>query len=387
MKLNKTFGRVATTLVAAAMLASLAAPVYATGEFGEIGKELSSITIEKQLVLPDEVDTPSQVFNFEIKSATVATEGADLTIDENVTRELYSGVGASANVTKGSVNINTGTRSQEADGNGNDTITADVTLTLPNSGFQKAGIYKYTIDETNDFTNTDYIDKTGSLDLYLIVERENGDSEVNSNDSFIVTGAFVYPANTAVSATSSSSKTETWVNYYKLDENQQSKVNALSFTKSIKGAMGNLSDTFTFEVAVTGVADGTTFKYVHSDNSSVEQEVKAADGKLTFAGVGNGDTITVKGLDMGESYVITEQDSGKGYVVTTDDNDEDNNKNDKSATLTVSENEETVVNTVFTNTRVAVSPTGLAMDIAPYALLVVVAAAGCFVFLRKRSED
>ena len=41
----------------------------------------------------------------------------------------------------------------------------------------------------------------------------------------------------------------------------------------------------------------------------------------------------------------------------------------------------------YTNTREAVSPTGLIMDIAPYALLVVVAAAGCFVFLRKRRED
>ena len=48
----------------------------------------------------------------------------------------------------------------------------------------------------------------------------------------------------------------------------------------------------------------------------------------------------------------------------------------------------TGVNSVtVTNDRDAVSPTGLIMDIAPYVLLVVVAAAGCFVFLRKRRED
>ena len=38
----------------------------------------------------------------------------------------------------------------------------------------------------------------------------------------------------------------------------------------------------------------------------------------------------------------------------------------------------------ITNTKNAVSPTGIMMDIAPYAVLVVIAAAGCFIFLRKR---
>ena len=42
---------------------------------------------------------------------------------------------------------------------------------------------------------------------------------------------------------------------------------------------------------------------------------------------------------------------------------------------------------LFTNDRDAVSPTGIVMNVAPYALLVVIAAAGCFVFLRKRDED
>ena len=45
------------------------------------------------------------------------------------------------------------------------------------------------------------------------------------------------------------------------------------------------------------------------------------------------------------------------------------------------------INMTFINTRDAVSPTGIVMNVAPYALLVVVAAAGCFVFMRKRRED
>ena len=41
----------------------------------------------------------------------------------------------------------------------------------------------------------------------------------------------------------------------------------------------------------------------------------------------------------------------------------------------------------FNNNKESVTPTGIVMNVAPYVLLVVVAAAGCFVFLRKRRED
>ena len=60
--------------------------------------------------------------------------------------------------------------------------------------------------------------------------------------------------------------------------------------------------------------------------------------------------------------------------------------NNKNKTVVKFDKEKTN-DVAYTNTRNAVSPTGLAMNVAPYALLVVVAAAGCFVFLRKRRED
>ena len=62
----------------------------------------------------------------------------------------------------------------------------------------------------------------------------------------------------------------------------------------------------------------------------------------------------------------------------------DNTLNDGSVSGSVNGQD---VNVTITNYMQTVAPTGLAMDIAPYALLIVVAAAGCFVFLRKRNED
>lgn len=70
MKLNKTFGRIATTLVATAMLASLAAPVYAE-ETGVLTPSEGKITIKKELVMPKDMMTPGVTFDFEITTTSV----------------------------------------------------------------------------------------------------------------------------------------------------------------------------------------------------------------------------------------------------------------------------------------------------------------------------
>ena len=161
----------------------------------------------------------------------------------------------------------------------------------------------------------------------------------------------------------------------------------MAFTKQIAGAMGDKNDSFIFEVAVPGVADDTVYKYDRTGiaaNAETDGEVVAKDGKLTFTNVGHGETITVKGLDIGRSYVVTETNAGT-YKVSTVANDSDGNLNDNKATLEIVA--DSIVSTTFTNTRAAVSPTGLITVIAPYALLVVVPAAGRFVFLGKRRED
>ena len=97
--------------------------------------------------------------------------------------------------------------------------------------------------------------------------------------------------------------------------------------------------------------------------------------------------IHIYGVSQNDTVKVIESDSGVGYTTTYV---KPNGKKVKSTEFNAS-----IVNdfkgenfeVTFTNTRDAVSPTGLVMDIAPYALLVIVAAAGCFVFLRKRRED
>ena len=370
MKLNKTMGRVATTLVATAMLASVAV-VPAFAEEGEFNS--STITINKVLEMPADVNVPNVTFQFSIKAPTGSVsenytddKGTETT-DDDVTLAVKAGTASQENA--GTATIQS-TASTTPDG-ANKTVTVPVTLTLPNETYTDAGVYKYVIDEV-DPTLEGVTDQTQSLNLYLIVTRVDADSPIaDSGEEFQVSGAVI--------KNTSNEKTATWTNYYKLDDEGGSTVGSISVKKEIAGAMGNKGDTFEFTVGIPN--DNVEYSYYIND---VPQ-----DDKLTYTNntvsLGHNDTLKVVGLNAGAEILVTEAiPANSGYATTgiTNDNDEDLTNGN---TLTVVK--DTVTPTVFTNTRDAVSPTGIVMNVAPYALLVVVAAAGCFVFMRKRRED
>ena len=68
MNLRKNLGRVASTIVATALLASVATvPAFAAGaSTAQNANGLTSITLNKKLVLPDNVAIPNQTFTFTV---------------------------------------------------------------------------------------------------------------------------------------------------------------------------------------------------------------------------------------------------------------------------------------------------------------------------------
>ena len=396
MKLNKTMGRVATTLVATAMLASVAvvpafAETAAPAQGGVNGNNLTSIKINKLLYMPSDVVTPTQEFQFKIVNASVPGDST-IKIDDTDSRNLYSGVGADADMTTGSVDgrvtvsatTDNGHRTAAAGQTDVDVYTDQVELTLPDKeSFTKAGVYKYDIQEV-DPNDDDFTEVTSAgLDLYLIVERENPTTQVSADDSYKITGAFIYADGKNFENGTDSAKTADYVNNYKMGEDG-STVGTLEFEKTITGAMGNMGDTFDFSVTSDSglLTNGDTYKY--KKNGVEQNPIAVADGKLTFNGVGNDDIITIMGLDAG-SYTVEEADNTMGYKVSYKVDNAETATDGDSANMTVVAKE--IASAEFINTRDAVSPTGIVMNVAPYALLVVVAAAGCFVFMRKRRED
>lgn len=379
MKLNKTFGRIATTLVATAMLASLAAPVYAE-ETGVLTPSEGKITIKKELVMPKDMMTPGVTFDFEITTTSV-DEGDTIELGEDT---LLVRAGTASNLNAGSATIEEGATGTPDDAGTNKTITVNAELALPTETYSDAGVYKYQIKEK---AKEGYTDVTKALDLYLIVERTEGaDEKMNTpDDGFQVANAIVYPA-TDVSGTGTG-KVDTYTNYYKLDETGVPEVGSIKVTKKVTGAMGSMNDTFDFYI---DLPQGGDYSIINNGQTT---PVDFTGGHFSLQ---NGQSVTITGLPKNASYDITETLSD-GYAITevaAEDQEyaskvsaktDTDNATKIGATVTVDGGE--TYGVVITNNRDAVSPTGLIMDIAPYVLLVVVAAAGCFVFLRKRRED
>lgn len=373
MKLNKTFGRIATTLVATAMLASVAVVPAFAEKFGEgewadgvidttDSTALTQIVFTKELMKPATVNTPNKTFTFTLSNSTDVQTGA--TYESNgVDVNLYNGVGATDATAQAVFTASMGVGEVQS-GEAVNTVSTTVTFNVPQTGFSDTGVYKYDITENQE--SAPYYNGS-DLDLYLFVER--------IDNSYRVTGA-VLTEDGNVSA-----KTDSTTNGYMVDPddpNPTPDTNDLVITKTVNGTMGNYSEKFNFTVSLPGDSeDKYNAVYTYADDSTAN--VKLNGGPNQNIQLANDESLTIYGLVTGDSYTVTEDDyAGKGYTTTIEG----------EAVRTLTENYNSSDKDIsVVNTREAVSPTGLVMDIAPYALLVVVAAAGCFVFLRKRRED
>ena len=367
MKLNKTMGRVATTLVATAMLASVAVvPTFADEiEYGTTGTPstaLSQITLHKELDMPTNVVTSADA-TFKFTMTGVAPSSTTETIiSHGQTYDVKTGTGTveSNNVvfTKGS----------------EDGDQKDVTFALSGLSFTEPGVYKYQITETT--TPAGFTNETGTLDAYLFVEDTNG----STDGGIQIYGVVVTTPSENANKEEAETKTDTVVNSYMMDA-----TGSLTVTKNIDGTMASPNDEFTF--TVSGLTADNTYVVSGTDITDENNQIVADDeGKYQFTLKAN-ETLTIMGLTAKE-YVVTETPSDKGYSLTsvTGKDADDKVISDGAADVTLT-TEQMTKTVTFLNTRNAVSPTGIVMNVAPYALLVVVAAAGCFVFMRKRRED
>lgn len=361
MKLTrKSIGRIAASFVATAMLATMAI-VPASADTGvTTGASLTSISIDKTLTKAADIYVPDVDFTFTVAPAA-AVDGETATAmqgDTSVTMEVYDGVAGGVKTD----NTNTGIASfapAESDMD-HTSVTEEATFTVDNTVFEHAGVYKYTVTETastyEGITNDTALTRT----LYIYVE--NG-----SDNNYVVVGAVLKNDDT---------KTDGFTNAYGKNDTE---LNNLIISKTIAGSAANMNENFTFTVEIDA-QDGATsewYKYTTSDG---------ATGYLTSGSpkdftLGNTDTITIIGLSNGDSYTVTEAEANEdGYVTTAKIGEAPVTLNNGSATGSIT----TDSTLAYTNTRDSSTPTGIMMDIAPYAVLVVIAAAGCFIFLRKR---
>lgn len=171
-----------------------------------------------------------------------------------------------------------------------------------------------------------------------------------------------------------------------LDGTQASKGEDFKFNITIESDYkGEGGEKFAVEYAVTSESTPVTTEYIDTT-----EHTEAEPKEITIKGTGY---IKIKGLTAGDKIKVNEEDySNLGYSTTytekTGVSDFEvtklNDKTDDFVTFKVSADGASID---VVNSRNAVSPTGIAMTFAPYALMVAFAGVFAVMFLRKKRED
>lgn len=378
MKINKTFGRVATTFLATAMLASVTAvPAFAAGE-GQgtstpSGLQGATFEIAKNLKVGEKLYTPDVDFAFVIEPEAPTVTG-DVTEQRNgVTVEE----GQEGDITKiHDASFSAGAAAMTADTVVPADQNAQYTVNLTAFATRGPGVYKYKVTEdstTDPYDGVTYDNSTKYL--YVTIVQGNSGLEVEATELVNEDGT----------------KTNDFNNDYDADTET---LHDITIYKKVEGGFGDkFNDSFTFTVTVNGDPNETYYvETVEGGQNTTVTTAALETGKSEAFTVRNDGYVKIYGLDADDTYTVVESNyEDKGYTAYVDTAYESTHthesegvtKGDTISAATISTDDEVAIFNVKTSSPA----TGLAMDIAPYALLVVVAAAGCFVFLRKRNDD
>lgn len=430
MKLSrKNVGRIATTFLATAMLASLTAvPAMAvdgdgTGESKEsdglwLEDELGENEIEISKVLKKRAEVAMPNVEFEV---AISPEVPSI-------QEWVDGIPVQNGPVE-AVSID-GTfkfsHTEDEDyGKTEVTSTGTVTIKFDTTEFDEPGIYKYILIDYPIYLesgeNTQYAYEGMTCDtVYMYVYVEEDGYEANADGSQKMTYKVT---NVVLTEETDPNNPETKVgnltNLYGVDDDgtPDGTVNDLILTKKVEGNQGDTQKDWEFTITITPSNTETTegYHYVrgtYNDGVWVPNTGEGSEGYFSVDGatgtasvtltLKHGEYVRIYGLSENDKYTITENISeSEGYdtsytiwstnpdkldivdpeyTAPEDGTEVKDQYVEASQTLTADYVE-------FTNDREASTPTGIVMNVAPYALLVVIAAAGCFVFLRKRDED
>ena len=249
----------------------------------------------------------------------------------------------------------------------NNKVKKTVTVDFSKVNWTAPGIYRYTIKELGsgnaDITN-DLVD-TRTLDVYVVNDGKGGykiESQAMIEGTVVPTTEGIY-----------NSKSDGFTNSYE--------TYALSLKKVVDGTMGDKGRTYNFTINFEGPAYA-------SFNMNGEQITLDDKGKGSAnIALTNNSLKTIKGIPSTVKYTVVENiDKKDGYTVSYTVND-----TDKTSDTYATSNENTMGKmnnaVVCTNLKNAVTPTGIAMTVAPYILMVAVAGIFAILFLRRRHEE
>ena len=367
MKFNKISKKLAACSLAGVMMVSMMGmTVCAEGGVtgGTEASPITSVPVNKTVSAAENTYAPKTTFNFTVTPAGATT----ITDKEGNSVDVKTGIADGLKDDKGAIfapdtSADTSATYTPLDAN-KASLKTDV------SKFTEPGIYHYRVSEKNERYEGITYDNT-TYDVYVYVSAKL-DANGNATSDMYVSGVV-----SAKSADGETAKSDLNFN------NAYNGVHKVTVTKKVQGGFATASDTFEFEVTVNGSTAGEAYKVVYTTKGTETITHVVSGGKIDVT-LGKDDNVTIYGLSEKDSYTITEKGvtNGKtatGYTVTDNcgvsDGIVSGNGGTKDANYTI------------TNTKEAVTPTGIAMTVAPYILMVAVAGIFAILFLRRRHEE
>lgn len=365
---RKTFGRVATAFVATAMLAAFAAVPAMAAE-----PAANEFVIPKTFTAAAYTFRPAATFRFNV-------EAANVTAEEN---GYYNGVaGAVTLKTPASFAAETATPSETPKSTEADAIFE---VKFGEGGITHAGTYKYTLteDRTSPVAGVTY--DTNTYDLYIVVVNDDTETNKLKVSSWFMTKQGVAPGDLE---TKVAGITNTYATLGQGAKN-------LTVKKEIEGSGADKSAQYEFVIKVNS-SSTTTTKYYYTTTGGDTGVIESGNNGATVM-LSDDEKVTVYGLLDNDTYEISETVANQNQYTTKVKMEDDTQYTDYVSANDMLSNtmgqadtngDNSVDITVQNNRELDDIPsTGVLLTVAPYALMVIIAVAAAFVFLRKRRDD
>lgn len=349
MKLKKLFAGV----VAAAMIATMSFPAFATRPTPNVGSDgLVTITKKYTVTGSEEKKAPAETFTFTVTPGA-KVNGAEKTVEKSEATTIPT---MAANSNEKTVAFTALTE----DGTG--TFTVDVA----NLNIKKPGMYYYTVTETP--SNTAGVDYAAKSMIMVITAGYADDGE----DSSLSYWAALHDS------TNYNDKNSKFENTYT--------AGSLKVTKKVTGSLGDKDKKFNVDVTFTAPAGKTvksTITYVNDGEKSIAPDAwklntttNKYEANVTVELAHKG-FVQFNNIPKDVTYIVAEQDySGQEYTAKYDGSESGTIANDvKSTTITNNKGDDNI-------------DTGVILDNAPYILMLTVVAAGAMTLvIKKRREE
>ncbi len=395
----KKLGAIALVLMlmlSLSVTAFAAEDMTASGIVGSKDSNLNSVLkIPKTLKVfnPDEesVYAPNISYSYAVTAGTAEIEITDA---DEVTAKTKAPTSAQMpTLTASTLSWSSASTTLGASSTGNNSAAANVQyleLTFTPSAFTAAGIYRYKITETVTYTGTG-VTEGENTDHELFLDVYVKDTNANTAGQTIY-GYVLHTGDDSING-STSTNTDTKVEGFVYDEYHTSN---LTVSKTLVNDAAMNSHEFPMAVTIAEGSVSAGFHLLTEKTGTATVAATLADKTYTdSAKVANGGTVKYVGLPTGATFTVTETNdvTGTTYKVThaidggtsTEDGNKYTGGTATAAVTTVAADSAHTV--AFTNELVLISPTGVVMRVAPYALMLI----GGFVLLvisrRRKVEE